>query len=265
MKKRTRMFLKISSAVIISITLVLGNAFFGNPISKFLANTGSKIYIKQKYNDLNLEIQKTFHSFKDGRYHIFVQSKDSVDTNFDIESNSFGIILRDTYSNINFNTWRRLDQETRERVSPIVRSNLDYDYDIENVRVGLLSDNMDEELTLDMKLDIYNPPQPYEVHIGIYTDDLTYEKIAEVGKNTYETMNKENLPMKSIGIVLIPPSDKVDEGEAISWQNSLTVFNIPIEILNSDNLPKAIEEYDKKQYEELEKEKKAEAVEDDGK
>lgn len=257
MKKRTRIILKISSAVVISVVLIFVNPFFGNPISKFLANTGSRRHIKRNYNDLNLEIKKIFHSFKDGRYHIFVQSKDSLDTNFDIETNSLGMIIRDTYSNINFNTWRRLDEETRERVSPILESKLDYD--IEKVRVGLLSDNMDEELTLDIKLDIYDPPEPYEVNLGIYTDDLTYEKIAEVAKNTQKIMDKENFPMKSIGIVLIPPSDKVKEGEAISWQNALTVFNVPVEILHSNNLPKAIEKYNKKQYEEIEKEKKNEA------
>lgn len=253
MKNKKKIVFKIVGIGLILVVLFFANAFWGNPISKALANKSSKEYIEQNYNNLNLEKEKVFYSFKDGNYHVFVQSKDSIDTNFDIQIDSFGNVIRDSYSSIDFNTWRRLDLETREKVSPIFSSQLDYD--IENLRVGLSGNSMDENLKLDMRLDIYNPPIPYEIYVGIYTDDLTYEKIGQIALDIEEIMNKEKIPIKYMSFVLIPTSNREKEGRAVSWNNSLTAFNIPVELLKSDDIVHGIKEYNEHQYEELEEKK----------
>ena len=251
MNNVNKKILKIVGILIISGGMIFVNAFLGNPISKTIANKSSNKYIKQNYSRLNLEKEKTFYSFKDGNYHVVVQSKDSIDTNFDIYINSIGKVEGDTYSSINFNTWVRLDKEVGEKISPVFKSQLNYD--IENIRVGLSSNTMDESLELDMKLDIYNPPIPYEIHAGIYTDDLSYEKIAEIALDIEKIMNKEKLPIKYMSFVLIPTSNREEEGRAISWNNALTAFDIPVEILKSDDIVQGIKEYNEDQYEELDK------------
>lgn len=237
---------KIVGILIISSVILVINGFLGNPVSRILANKSSNKYIKQNYSRLNLEKEKNFYSFKDGNYHVVVQSKDSIDTNFHIYINSFGKVVGDTYSSINFNTWLRLDEEVREKISPIFKSGLNYD--IENIRVGLSSNTMDESLELDMKLDIYNPAIPYEIHVGIYTDDLTYEKIAEIALDIEEIMKEEKLSIIYMSFVLIPLSNREEEGKAISWNNALTAFDIPVEILKSDDIVQGIKEYNEYPY-----------------
>lgn len=259
MKKSMKIIAGILAFALILGLLFFTNAFTGNPISKMLAKSAGGKYIKENYEFLDLRKEKTYYSFKDGNYHIFVQDVNSIDTNFDILIDSFGNVQRDTYESINFNTWRRLDGEIREQASPILKKKLKYD--VESARVGFgkpKSDEDEKSLELDMKLDIHNPPLPLEAFAQIYIEDINYEKIGQVAKDIKKIMDGENIPIDFIGVVLIPSMAKTSEGKAVSWQNALTVFDLPVEILEEENLAEAIEKYNKAQNEEDMKIKEAE-------
>ena len=43
--------------------------------------------------------------------------------------------------------------------------------------------------------------------------------------------------------ILIPLSNREDEGRVISWNNAFTAFDIPVEILKSDDIAQGIKKY----------------------
>lgn len=263
MKKSVKIIAGVLAIVLVLALVFFTNGFVGNPISKILAKNGGEKYIKENYDFLDLKTEKVYYSFKDGNYYLPVQDRASIDTHFEILIDSFGNIQRDTYESINFNTWRRLDNEIREQSSPILKKKLEYD--VESARVGFGKPENDEDersLPLDMKLDIHNPPLPLEAIVQIYTEDINYEKIGQIAKDIKTIMDGENIPIEFIGVVLIPPMDKTSEGKAVSWQNALTVFDLPVEILEEENLADAIEKYNKTRDEEGMKIKETEIQEE---
>lgn len=225
--------------------LSLINAFRGNPISKMLAENAAEKYAKEKYSHLNLKKEQAYYNFKSGKYHVVVQSSSSIDTNFEIDVDSLGNVTGDSYSSIEFNTWNRIDTEIREKISPILMKQLGDS--VEEIRVGLVKESDERELTFDMELDIHNPPAPLEVYVEMFTDDLSYEKGAQIISTIKKIMDEQNIEMERFSFVLIPTKDKSEEGRAVSWQNALTAFDIPVELLDNENSAKAIEEYNEHQ------------------
>lgn len=264
MRKSVKIMAGIAGFILVLGVLFFTNAFVGNPISKMLAKKAGEEYIEKNYASLDLKKKEVFYSFKDGKYHLFVQSQKSIDTNFTILIDSFGNVQRDTYDSIEFNTWRRLDKEIREKLSPILIEKLEYDLGHARVGFGKGGSERKEELEIDMKLDINNPPLPLEATVEIFTEDLSYKRIGKIAEDIKEIMDKENIPIESFSVILLPAKEKAEkeEGKATSWNNALTVFNIPKDLLKEENLGEAIEKYNQEQNEASEKEKEAEIIVD---
>lgn len=236
--------LKIGSGIIgfllIGIILFVTNSFVGNPISKALANKSVKQYVEENYNQLNLQVDKPIYNFKFGNYTSKVKSKDSGDTYFSIYCGLDGKVVMDNYKeNVlsGWNTFLRMDEEFRKFVEPLIQSKLPYDFDM--VIAGL--DKPEEEpgmLSLDMEFDIYNLPLEAYITIYIYTEDMSWDKVAKTTLELEELIEKNNLNVGKYTVVLNPITAKSEKkGE------SLGIYDFPKELLKSENLPKVMEEH----------------------
>ena len=89
-------------------------AFFGNPISRILAEKSATKYIETHYKDLDLNRDRAYYNFKDGYYIVRLRDKNSEDTKFYLGFDSFGKLKQDTYDSILFNTFIRLSDELND-------------------------------------------------------------------------------------------------------------------------------------------------------
>lgn len=116
MKKKT---LKIIAAFTAFAILAgigwFADAMVGNPISKMLAEIVAEKHIAETYADTDFYVERISYSFKDGKYHAFVKSPTSIDTEFSLSITMLGKVYHDTYESVldGFNTARRLDGEYR--------------------------------------------------------------------------------------------------------------------------------------------------------
>lgn len=246
MKLKTKKIL----AALLGITLILFllsfvNSAVGNPISNTLAKNAAQKYINKNYSNLNLEIIRSNYNFKFGSYVVFCQSTNSVDTAFSVLVDSFGNVLSDEYEYEvanNFTTYRRLNDELRTIGDKLLRDNLKY-----NISNALFIMDMSKEdilqLTKDMPLDINNPPAKLEASIYIIDNDVTYKKVAEVLKKMAEVCSKENLTISTYSIRIECDESLKDESKT-KEKNFISLYNIPAKILQSDDLPKALQELD---------------------
>lgn len=223
----------------------------GNPISKSLAKKAAVQYVNEKYSQLNLDIGEPSYNFKFSAYGVKVQSKTSKDTVFTIHVDGSGNVKDDDYQYEvanNFTTWRRLGEELDAKAKGIIGSKLDYDFDLASIRFVEESKGKQELLKLqrDMKLDIQNPSLPLEAYAVIFTDDVSYNKIAEVAKAIETTLKNQSVPISQYSVRLIPMSDKPGkEDMAVSWVNSLSVSSFPVDLMSEANLPKVMEQFEK--------------------
>ncbi|MDU7115181.1 MAG: hypothetical protein E6315_06140 [Peptoniphilus harei] len=56
--------------------------FFGNPISRLMAEKSATKYIEDHYKDLDLNRDRSFYNSKDAYYIVRFSDKNSEDTNF---------------------------------------------------------------------------------------------------------------------------------------------------------------------------------------
>lgn len=95
------------SILLIFFAILIILSFFGNPISRLVAEVAANKYLKTHYTNLDLERDRVYYDFKDGSYVVRLQDKNSIDTNFNLRFNSFGKMKYDTYNERFFNTFFR--------------------------------------------------------------------------------------------------------------------------------------------------------------
>ncbi len=246
----------IGAAVVIPAVFLLLfiNSLTGNPVSKALAKRTAEHYINQNYSQLELRIESVYYNFKFGEYRVIVQSETSEDTAFSICFDSFGTVTGDDYATEvanSFTTWRRLSGALRSKGAEIIGNQLDYDFAFTYIRFAAenSADTGRSKLQLDMTLDIYAPPLPLEADVAVFTDNLSYDKIAEVAKTVEATLKAQNVPIAQYSVRLIPLSNKpLQEKEAVSWANSIAVDGFPAERMSEEYLPQAMAQFEQQLY-----------------
>lgn len=239
--------------IVATVLLLFVNSFTGNPVSKFLARRAAKRYVHENYNALGLVVESVYYNFKFGEYGVRVQSQISEDTAFSIRFDSFGTVEGDNYATEvanNFTTWRRLSERLRIQATEMIRNRLDYDFSFTSIR--FVEENSADagrsKLQRDMALDIHSPPLPLEADVVIYTDDLSYDKIAEVAKAVGATLIEQNVPISRYSVRLIPLANKpAQENQAVSWANSLSVDEFPAERMAEKDLPQAMAQFEQEE------------------
>lgn len=248
MKKKVKKILAGAAGFILMIGLLLfANSLVGNPVCKLIAGNAIKAYISENYSDRNLELGEVHYNFKFAGYGAMAQSATSKDTVFYIQTDSFGGHVRDDYeyevANC-FTTWRRLSEELDEKAEEVMAP-LGYDFD--HISIRFLEDDKHgdvlDKLTLDMTLDIVNPPGPLQAYVCVFSEDMTWDEIAEIALAVREAVRANNIPIEAYSVTLIPLADKKPEGEAVSWVNALHLTEFPADQMDAEHLAQVMAQY----------------------
>ncbi len=189
-------------ALVVAVVLIAGVGFFanalvGNPISKWVATNTAKEHLAEKYGDKDFEIDRVTYSFKDSKYHAFIKSPSSIDSEFTLLIDMWGELREDYYEDrvlSGRNTADRIGRDYRAKVDAVLDSQT-FPYiehigygDIEFIEREFLNNSdvpeyaiVTEDLTLDAFYDIDELGAKAGT-LTIYLDDETvsYERAAEV-------------------------------------------------------------------------------------
>lgn len=216
-------------AIIFSIFYLL---FFGNPISRLMAEKSATKYIDAHYRDLDLNRDESFYNFKDGYYTVRLRSKKSKDTKFMVGFDSFGKLKQDTYDDILFNTEIRLLDELRE-YGTTIKKKYNFPYDIS---LNTVEDVPREDLVLDQEFDFDNFKEEVGAEVVGFSKNPNLEECLDVLCDSQKILDKTSLKVTKYAVILIPEENKKPDGEAESWQNSLGVYDVPEDVVRNRDL-----------------------------
>lgn len=216
------------SILLIFFAILIILSFFGNPISRLVAEVAANKYLKTHYTNLDLERDRVYYDFKDGSYVVRLQDKNSIDTNFNLRFNSFGKMKRDTYDERLFNTYRRYIDFLYDLGEVIAKDNgLDFE-------VWLRPDNdfdYKAHLTLDQDFDADNLPSKVKADFKAYAEKPSLDDLMSGLKKVYEALKERNIAVKSYSGLVIPNDDKEEDGKAETWKNAISVNDVPEEVI----------------------------------
>ena len=216
-------------------------AFFGNPISRLLADRAADKYIETHYKDLDLNRDEIFYNFKDGYYTVRLSSKKSKDTKFYLGFDSFGKIKADTYDSILFNTAIRLSDELNAYGKSLEKK---YNFPYE-ISLATVNDNIEEKLILDQEFDFNNFKEDINAQAFGYTKKPSLEEGLDILYDLQKIMDKTFLKVTKYSIILIPEENKKPEGEAESWAGSISVSDVPQEVVRNKDIKEFKNIYEK--------------------
>lgn len=109
-----------------------------------------------------------------------------------------------------------------------------------------------------MQVDIHNPPLPITIDVTLFSEDVSYDKIAEVAKALETILVENDIPIVDYNIRILPLSDKPqNKDQAVSWVNSLSISDFPTALMNSENLSQVMDQFEMNRVNEVnEKDKK---------
>lgn len=236
--KSLSLFLAI---LLIFFAILIILSFFGNPISRLVAEVATNKYLKTHYTNLDLERDRVYYDFKDGSYVVRLQDKNSIDTNFNLRFNSFGKMKRDTYDERLFNTYRRYIDFLYDLGEKMAKDNgLDFE-------VWLRPDNdfdYKTYLTLDQDFDADNLPSKVKADFKAYAEKPSLDDLMDGLKKVYEALKKRDIAVKSYSGLIIPNADKTEDGEAETWKNAISVNDVPEEVIVDGDLDELKKIYD---------------------
>ena len=216
-------------------------AFFGNPISRLMAERSATKYIEANYKDLDLNRDKAFYNFKYGYYIVRLRDKNSKDTKFFLGFDSFGRLKADTYDSILFNTWIRLSDELRDYGKGLEKK---YNFPYE-ISLTTVNDDIEEKLVLDQKFDFNNFKEDVNAQAFGYVEKPSLEKCFDVLCDLQKIMDKTSLKVTKYSIILIPEENKKPDGEAESWEGALSVHDVPEKVVRNKDIKEFTNIYEK--------------------
>ena len=95
---------------------------------------------------------------------------------------------------------------------------------------------MESKLTLDQKFLIENFPADVEVNSITYSKKPNIEEAIKILQNTQKIMDTTDLKVTKYSIIMIPQENKKKDGQADSWKNSLSIFDIPDYIIRDNKI-----------------------------
>ncbi|MDU1662827.1 MAG: hypothetical protein E6852_00890 [Peptoniphilus harei] len=225
-------------AIIFSIFYLI---FFGNPISRLIAERSATKYIEANYKDLDLDRDRAYYNFKDGYYIVRLSDKNSEDTKFYLGFDSFGKIKADTYDSILFNTFIRLDNELSAYGKKLAK-NYNFPY---KISLTTVNDDIEEKLVLDQKFDFNNFKEDINAQAFGYVKKPSLEECFDVLCDLQKIMDKTSLKVTKYSVILVPEENKKPDGEAESWAGSISVHDVPEEVVRSKDMKEFKNIYEK--------------------
>lgn len=248
------------AGVLICFILSFINSFAGNPISKLLVNQAAPKYIEQHHSDLNLTMDKAVYNFKDGKYHVNVKSKTSIDTHFSISFTGTGKFVDDNYKDVVLNKWntvQRLDTAYRDLVDTVLE-NKDFPYKSDIAFGEILGeDEQFDELVIDKEYDIKElGREKGNIVLYVTNDKLDAEPLTQTLLKVKNSFDQKQVPFYSINLVLEEPRSDDEKKE----QKSVRIENFLYLDMYEDGLQERVQEnidLTRAYYEQMDKEKDA--------
>ncbi len=236
---------------LVGFLLYFYNGMAGNPVSAFLAQRSGKAYLEEHFPDTDYLIERTNYNFKNGFYHVYIQSPSSPDSAFILFSDWLGQIQMDNYDyrvQRRGNTAERLDAQYREAVkavlddpqfpyeSDIGYGSLEFSWGEAEQAPGRL---IPETLELDREYDINElGAQAGILVLYIYQEELTAQRAAEVILEVKQQMDEAGVAFRTMDFTLRTPKDEETPG---SW-DSLNLLNLQYADIGGEHFLETVEE-----------------------
>ena len=228
MTKTMKIILYTALAILLAIALFIVLSFYGNPISKIMADKAADQYLETHHRDLDLVHERAYYNFKDGTYVVELWDKNSVDTKFDLSFDSFAKMTNDTYSDRLSNTFRRYMGFLDELGDEIAK-----DSGFDFVIWLRPDDNFDyrAHLTLDQDFDKDNLPSKITAGFKAYAEKPSLDDLMNGLKKVYEALKERNIAVSTYSGLVVPNADKAEEGRAESWANAISAGDVPERVI----------------------------------
>lgn len=158
--KKEKIITSVIALVLVGFLLFMTNGFYGNPVSKFLAERNTKAFMEEKFPEERLIFDDTKFDFKTGGYSTNVEVLQKKDYEFTVYTNLDGSV-RDKYFDgekiVLENVIWRLSDELEDDILFNIRK-LDLENEISSV---FLTDNIFEEFSSSGE-PIFLPGEPYD-------------------------------------------------------------------------------------------------------
>lgn len=223
-----KVLIYISIGALVAIILFFAVAFFGNPISRVLANKAANDYLKTHYTELELEKDRAFYNFKDAKYIVRLQDKNSPDSQFALSFDSLGRLKYDSYGDRELNTFRRYVDFLNNLSDEIANEN-GFDFDFRLSPSG--EEYYRSYLNLDQVFDENDLPSTVVANFKSYAESPSLEEIMDNLKKMQTVLSKRKIPVESFSGMIIPLADKAEKGKAETWRNALSVFDVPEKVI----------------------------------
>ena len=223
-----KLLIYTSIGVALAIILFFAVSFFGNPISKGLANKAANDYLKTHYTELELEKERAFYNFKDAKYVVRLQDKNSPDSQFALSFDSLGHLKYDSYGDRELNTFR-IYVDFLNNLSDEIANENGFDFDFRLSPSG--EEYYRSYLNLDQAFDANDLPSNVVANFKSYAESPCLEDIMDNLKKVQAVLSKRKIPVESFSGLIIPLADKEDEDKAETWRNALNVFGVPEKVI----------------------------------
>lgn len=241
---KTKVFKILSvfiSLFILGYIIYFINAFTGNPVSSAIATKKITSYVNKTYTSLDLVIPKAKYNFKDSSYYSIVKSKTSKDTHFTISYGNGRI--NDSYEyeiGNKYTTFSRLSDELDKTIEDILKKEFPYQTDMVLADFAKDTDNYNK-LTLDMPLDITDLPFPALLNVYIFSEEITYDFLADRMLEVKNIMNSHNIKIDTYSIILEDPDEEARKTG--TGQETLYLYDFPADKIQEDGLADILKEY----------------------
>lgn len=218
--------------------LFVANTLVGNPVSKFLADRAADKVIAQKYSHLDLSREKVIYNLKDGDYIVFLEDKNSVDSQFALHFDSFGRLMWDSYDDRISNTMMRFDRVVSQYGRSLEKK---YDFPYTITLSSWDKEDPAEYLKVDQPVDVKHLPYKLQAQAYGVGKDATAEEAMAVLKQLQQIMDKEGLEVVDYAIDLVPEKDRGKEGEVETWEDMYSAYEVPADVVRRGDV-KAMED-----------------------
>lgn len=226
-------FKMVSLAIIVLFFLFVVNALFGNPVSKFLAERRADRVIAERYDGLDLSREKVIYNLKDGDYIVFLEDKDSVDSQFALHFDSFGRLTWDSYDDRISNTVMRFDRAVSQYGRSLEKQ---YDFPYTITLSSWNKEDPEKYLKVDQPVDVKHLPYKLQAQAYGVGKDATAEEAMEVLQELQKIMDKEGLHVIEYAINHVPEENRDEQGELETWDNMFSAYEVPADVVRQGDV-----------------------------
>lgn len=229
---------RILLTVLVLFVLFVANALVGNPVSKYLADRSANKVITERYDGLDLSRENVIYNLKDGDYIVFLEDKNSVDSQFALHFDSFGRLTWDSYDDRIFNTMMRFDRVVSQYGRSLEKK---YDFPYTITLSSWDKEDPAEYLKVDQPVDVKHLPYKLQAQAYGVGKDATADEAMAVLKGLQKIMDKEGLEVVDYAIDLVPEKDRGKDDEVETWKDMYSAYEVPADVVRRGDV-KAMED-----------------------